>query len=228
MELQVEELNEEKPYSERMKGMSRDIDYRIGKTLEEVMEALQDQYEAINYDAEFERVDHEAYNGFSPYTEGGFRALVLYQSTEDTSLMPPCFMDYHNRVYKLCQQDFAHDQTGEWLEDDALEVYFDKLLGGAAEDEDVNMWHEYECEYMWQSDCQPALEFKVYYYAKDNWRGEEPYKNKTDHVMVAIARNTDAPYFRESSDYLYMEHFPVDAALPDVLKDKLMAEIAKI
>jgi hypothetical protein len=65
-------------FNPRMQDMTMDIHERLRIALGAVLTGFLDEYEPITYDAEFSEVEHKGYDGFIPFTDGGFHTLVLY------------------------------------------------------------------------------------------------------------------------------------------------------
>lgn len=186
----------EQHYSNELVDMTPEKDKALSEALYEVLEDFLDNYEPINFDGlDFERVEHQARDGFIPFTEGGFNTLVIYPLSADSAHMPPRFDDFYEDVIEQCRMDFYHDQTDEWGSKEEIDEYFGELFHpetGLAEDQEV--YYVWENEYLIEGDM-PSVSIMVLYLSADNPRNEE--MRGQDCVVTLVTENRDAPYYRD-------------------------------
>lgn len=203
-----------------MIDMTQDIDTKLGEALQDTLDDFAARYELITDKPEFERIDHVAYDGFIPHTDGGYSTLLLFRPTSDTTHCPRVFQDYIARCTANCEADFYAEQTGETGSKAEVREYTDKLLDtDTGLEEDKEQFYTYHDAYM--NECVPALEITVYYYGVNNDRhpdnGGLGSGAVHDTVLVQLLVNEDAPYYRSTKAVLITQprYFPVNSNTPN-------------
>lgn len=212
-------------FSDAMQDMTTDIHQQLGTIINEVLEDFLCYYEPITYDAEFEAVEFEPYDGFIPFTDGGFHTLVIYPASVDPSHRPAVFDEYMQTLTTFCERDFYYEQCGEYPEtDEELREYFDKLMDkDTGLEEDMEEYWDYENEYF--AEACPGLEIKLLYYSKENSRNEKDH----DAICISIQTNTDAPYYRDGHGLmLYEQWFSIDEHTPEVVASNLKTALSAL
>lgn len=133
-------------------------------------------------DTQPEPIEHRSYDGYIPYTNGGFQMLLMsdiYTSIGSGSF-PESLRVELDRVQEQCEQDYRSDN------DIAEEVGIDY---GSDTD-----FHEYEQSYLTeQSEFWYTL--RVSYHTSDNDRLPEHKGKDKLHIMAGV--NTDYGYGRD-------------------------------
>ncbi|MDE2096218.1 MAG: hypothetical protein KGL39_03165 [Patescibacteria group bacterium] len=198
-----------------MEKMTFSCDLTIKSAFNEIAEFLE-HWDSIGVvDVRVEPIEHEAREGFMPFTNGGWsgRAAVLFRDGKDHF---KAMSSYAEQDHKDMLCEFREDLTRKG----AVDAFDD------ASDEDI--WNRFSNEAeKWQDGWEESdddvffLDFRAVYYAPGNFRN----KSGKPEVYFYAGVNTDFNYGRDSITWAggncCVHEYEVEARVSDLSTDRI-------
>jgi hypothetical protein len=180
-----------------------------------ILETLENELSTYDFfSSDIEPINHEACDGFYPYTNGGFRLLAItdLKVLIGSGSYPEELQSELDRIQENLHSDFADDHPQKVGKDNQpLEKY-------------IEDFYKYEDVYLTEG-CEVGFEVRVIFYRADNHRNVSG-KNE---ILILSGVNTDYGYLRDSGLNVYFEKNLVVSDIDgDILRDTLIDSINTI
>ena len=171
--------------------MKQDVLLRNDDALYLVKEFVEEMIETVGSDSYGCRVDEvssEAYDGFIPYTDGGWDGVATFGFYSEPAYGTPQIAKFHDQDYDWCLSEFRAEN--EWEDEEVPEGNDVPLRLSDA-------WQDYRQE--WECSDESVWFVKV----RGLVYGQHHRRNETgqDEVMLCFGINTDFDYGRDHVSY---------------------------
>lgn len=196
-------------------------------------------------ETEVQDVEHTSYDGFIPFTNGGFRVMAMddLSNGEGSGNLPKMLQKYVDQSHKDAAADFIRDREelnaafeasesedpADWLwkrYKEAEEAHGTGTLPLLPDLPRVSFWetpigrereefYEFDSEYM-REGGEFWYEARAHYYTKENYRN----KSGEDEIWFCSGINDDFTYGRDSSlNVLFERNVLVSELTPELLEE---------
>lgn len=196
-----------------------ELDGSIREVIQNAADSVFNNYEIWNHDFEVNSIEHKGYDGFIPFTNGGYEAIGFQdlRYCKSTGRIPKTVESDIKRLDSDCFKDYLQDQS-DFLKAQGLDPE-NMTISDLWDSQDGVKDDFYHYEASYYENTTFFIQIGVYYYSADNWHNDLD----GDSVYFWAGINTDYEYGREKGlNKVYKRR-----VLVKDITSELLAEIEK-